>query len=142
MASVLETYLSAVEHDTAVTEVASLADRAQSIEEIIAMHTALLKAMERRLGDQGIQEKHRPLIPLFQRWTLAARRIAGTVWELNRAGVQVAGIDDLMFSINHAKTMTEEFDHFVELNERLARGEPGNYRPLSEVMNDLRNRPG
>jgi hypothetical protein len=140
MVSVLDSYLSLVEHDPGFGEVESAFDRRKSVEEMLAVHTALFLVMERRLGEEGIKEEHRSLVPLFQRWLAVARRITPAVWELKRAGIKVAGLDEFMFSINRSKWMAEEFDFWIKRNQEIARGELGKTIPLTELMNELRNR--
>jgi hypothetical protein len=111
------------------------------VEDLIAIHLAIFEALQRHIGEHGLTAAHRPLVPLFQRWLETARRIKGTISELRAKGLSVAGLDDLLRTINRSKPVAEDFDDMVALNERLARREPGEYFPLAEVLDELRDQP-
>ena len=139
MTNVFESYLALAEQDPHPGSRGTLEDRASSLEDQVAAHTAIFQAMESRLGDQGLTESHRPLIPLYQRWMNAARQLVVRARELRAQGRPVAGVDELVCAINGAKDVAEDFDHTVELTNRIRRGEPpGPSRPLQEVLDELR----
>jgi hypothetical protein len=54
-------------------------------------------------------------------------------------GVRSPGIDELIRTINRSKPMAEEFEDYVRLNQRIMSGEAGTYRPLDEVLDELRH---
>jgi hypothetical protein len=45
------------------------------IEDLIAFHLTALDRLESHLGPGGLSERDRPLVPLFQRWLSAARKV-------------------------------------------------------------------
>jgi len=53
---------------------------------LIAFHLTALERMERHLGAGGLSENDRPLVPLFQRWLSAARKVKERARELRNAG--------------------------------------------------------
>jgi hypothetical protein len=116
-------------------------DEVQHIEDMIAIHLGVFTALESHVGEDGLTAAHRPLVPLYQRWLETARRIKAAVAQLRAKGQNVAGLDDLMRTINRSKLVAERFDDMVALNERMARGEPGEYIPLAEVLDELRSKP-
>ena len=137
MTNVFESYLALAEQDPHRGET-DLVERAAALEDQVAAHTAILHAMDSRLGEGGLTEAHRPLIPLYQRWMKAARQLVVRAREMRAAGRPITGIDELVCAINSSKDVAEDFDHTVELNEKIRRGEPpGPGRPLDEVMNEL-----
>jgi hypothetical protein len=141
MPEALESHLALLEREAASSAEVSPAERTRGLEDLVALHLALFEAFERRLGPDGVNEDHRPLVPLFRRWLATARRFAASAAELRRQGHTPARLDDLMWAINRAKLVAEDFDHVVALNQRIARGEAGTYRPLSEVEDELRSEP-
>ena len=142
MASVLDSQLALLERETVGRPDAMPAERAAAVADLVALHTAVYEeVMERRLGDHGLTEAHRPLVPQFRRWIETARRVVAAARDLRAAGESVAGVDDLVRAINRAKPVVEAFDETVSLNQRIARGEAGTYRPLAEVMDELRSKP-
>jgi hypothetical protein len=138
MASVVDSYLALAEQDPAGVGSTGVEERATALEVLVALHTAFYEVLERRLGDDGLTDAHRPLIPLFRRWMESARQMVEQARELRSKGRPIAGIDPLVCAINRAKIPAESFDHFVELNERMKRGEPGTYAPWPEVVRELR----
>lgn len=128
-----------LERETAGHPDATPAERAAAVADLVALHTAVYEAMELRLGDEGLTEAHRPLVPLFQRWLRTARRIIESARDLRKAGQPVGGVDDLVRAINRAKLVAETFEETVALNQRIARGEAGTYRALAEVKDELRS---
>jgi len=141
MPEVLESHLALLEREAASAADASPAERARRLEDLVALHLALLDAFERRLGPDGVNEGHRPLVPLFRRWLATARRLAASAAELRRQGHTPARVDDLMWGINSAKLVAEDFDCVLALNQRTARGEAGIHHPLSEIEDELRSKP-
>ena len=141
MASVLDSQLALLERETAGNVETTPAERAGALADLVALHTAVYEVMERRIGDAGLTEAHRPSVPQFRRWIETARRAVAAARQLRTVGEQVPGVDDLVRAINRAKPLAEEFDETVKLNQRIARGEAGTYRPLAEVMDELRSKP-
>lgn len=139
MATVLESHLALLERAAGVPADAALTERVGGVEDLIALHTAVFEAMERRLGQDGLNEGHRALVPLFRRWLEAARRFAAAGAELRRQGHAVAGLDELLRAMNRAKPVAEDFDQVLALNQRIVRGEAAAYRPLPEVADELRS---
>ena len=139
MPSLFESILDVLNREAA-PQISDAKGEVEHVEDMIAMHLAVFAALERHLGDDGLAEAHRPLVPLFQRWLETARRIKAKVGELRAKGQTVAGLDDLLRTINRSKPVAERFDDMVELNERIKRGEPGQYRPLSEFLDELRSK--
>jgi hypothetical protein len=136
---VFESYLALAEQDPSAGATPSPEERAVALEDRIAAHTAIFAAMERRIGDEGIGEPHRPLIPLFQRWMHGARQLVAQARDTRAAGRPIRGVDELVCAINDAKVVAERFDQTVQVNDRLRRGEPpGPSRPLGEVWNEIR----
>jgi hypothetical protein len=107
------------------------AERARLVEDLIAFHLTALERMEKHLGPGGLSERDRPLVPLFQRWLSAARKVKELVRELQRAGQTVAGYDDLLRAMNRSKPVAESFDHFVQLTARLALEDDPQRRAIS-----------
>lgn len=140
MATVLESHLSLHEREADERPSLASADGLGGVEDLIALHVALYERLEHHLGQEGLTEAHRPFVPLFSRWLRTARRIKDAASQLRREGHEVAGFELLLRTMNCSKVVAEHFDHFVRLNERLARGDPGDYRPLDEVMDELRRR--
>jgi len=140
MVTVLESHLSLLEHEAEGAPESTMSERVERTQDLISLHLAVYEALERHIGGGGLTEAHRPLVPLFQRWLHAARRIVDAARELRRQGQPVPEVDDLVRTINRSKPMAEDFDDFVRLNERIRRGEPGTYRPLDEVIDELRRR--
>lgn len=140
MLTILESQLALLERLSEDSPASTPADRVLIVEDLIALHVVLYLRLEHRLGQDGVTEAHRPLVPLFVRWLHTARRIKGAACALRREGLEVASFDLLLRTINYSKEVAEGFDYFVRLNERLARGEWGDYRPLEEVMEELRRR--
>ena len=98
-------------------------DRAE-VEDLIAFTlTAPYSRPETHLGAGGLSERDRPLVPLFQRWLIAARNVKELAKSLQVAGVTVNGYDDLLRAMNRSKPVAESFEHFVELNGRLAKSQ-------------------
>jgi hypothetical protein len=50
-------------------------DQVQLVEDLIAFHLTALGRLETHLGAGGLSERDRPLVPLFQRWLNAARKV-------------------------------------------------------------------
>jgi len=140
MVAVLESHLSLLEREAADPSGTNLAERAGFVEDLIVLHLAVFGGMERHLGADGLTEAHRFMVPLFRRWVHTARSLIITARDLRAAGV-VIHLDPLLSAINRAKPVAEDFDHFVELNQRLDRGHAGSYRPLAEVVDELRSEP-
>jgi hypothetical protein len=95
------------------------AERARLVEDLIAFQLTALERLEKHLGPGGLSERDRPLVPLFQRWLNAARKVKELVKELQGGGQTVAGYDDLLRAMNRSKPVAESFDHFVQLNAAL-----------------------
>lgn len=98
-------------------------DRAE-VEDLIAFALTALARLEMHLGPGGLSERDRPLVPLFQRWLTAARHVKELAKGLRDSGATVTGYDDLLRAINRSKPVAESFEHFVELNDRLAKSQP------------------
>jgi hypothetical protein len=139
MVTVLESHLSLLEHEAEDAPESTLSERVEHMRDLISMHLAVYEGMERHLGENGIAEAHRPLVPLFQRWLNTARRISDAARELRIQGHPVPGIDELIRTINRSKPMAEDFEDYVRLNQRIMSGEAGTYRPLDEVLDELRH---
>jgi hypothetical protein len=77
-----------------------------------------------------LSERDRPLVPLFQRWLKAGRKVKELVKELQRGGQTVAGYDDLLRAMNRSKPVAESFDHFVQLNASLASADDSRRRAI------------
>jgi hypothetical protein len=133
--SILESHLELLEREVGVHPNSSAAESAIAVEDAISVHLALFDVLERRIGTGGLSEQHRPLVPLFQRWLDAARRIVKSAAKSSPA----SGLDGLLRAINRAKPAAEDFDRIVALNNRTTSGETGTYRPLSEVVNGVRS---
>ena len=140
MVTVLESHLSLLEHEAEGTCESTLSERVDRIQDLISLHLAVYEGMERHIGEGGLTEAHRHLVPLFQRWLRTARHIVSAARELRVQGQSVPGIDNLVRTINRSKPMAEDFDDFVRLNQRIRSGEAGTYRPLDEVVDELRHR--
>ena len=138
MVRVLESHLAPHEQEAVADSTVPLSDRASALSDVISFHVSLFEALDRRLGTEGLSEAHRPLVPLFQRWLITARRMATAARELIAQGQLVVGLNDLARAMNRAKPTAEHFDYYVETNDRIARGEPIHYTPLNEVLNELR----
>ena len=142
MESVLEPHLALLERQAESRSGASAAERAGALEDVVSLHTAVYQVMERHLGEQGLTEAHRPLVPLFRRWLHAARGIVAAARDLRTEGQEVGGLDDLLRAMNRAKPAAEDFDYILGLNQRVGRaGEAATYRPLAEVVDELRSKP-
>jgi hypothetical protein len=139
MVAVLESHLSLLEQEANTPSATNAAERTAFVEDVIALHLAVFEAMERHLGADGLTESHRFMVPLYRRWIHSARLMIVTARDLKAAGVTIH-LDPLLSAINRAKPVAEDFDHFVELNQRLDRGQAGSYRPLAEVVDELRSR--
>jgi hypothetical protein len=139
MVAALESHLSLLEHEAADASVADAAERAGLIKDLIALHLAVFEGMERHLGPDGLTEAHRFMVPLFRRWIHTARSLVGTARDLKSVGV-ILQLDPLLSAINRAKPVAEDFDHFVQLNHRPL-ADPGSYRPLAEVVDELQPQP-
>lgn len=139
MVAVLESHLSLLEREAETPSGTNVAERAGFIEDLIALHLAVFEGIERHLGEDGLTEVHRFMVPLFRRWVHAARSMIVTARDLKAAGVAIH-LDALLSGINRAKPVADDFDQFVELNQRLGRGDAGSYRPLAEVVDELRSK--
>jgi hypothetical protein len=100
MVTVLESHLSLLEREAEDRPTSTAADRVGLVEDLIGLHLALYERLERHLGQGGVTEAHRPLVPLFIRWLHTARRIKDAACELRREGQEVAGFDLLLRTIN------------------------------------------
>jgi hypothetical protein len=141
MTSVFEPYLALAELEDAAAADRTVEQRAAILEDRAAAHTAIFKAMNRRIDQQGVIESDRSLIPLYQRWIASARQMVVLARESRAAGRPIAGIDDLGFSINRAKPVADRFDQTLQYHERIRRGErpAGPHYPLAEVIDELRS---
>lgn len=137
MVTLLESHLSLLEQEAEAHPAPTVAEQGTLLDELVALHTAVYEVMELRIGPDGVSERDRPLVPLFRRWLQTGRRIVAAAGASRRAGRPIARLDDLGFAINRSKLVAEDFDRFVELNRRIAAGELGTYRPLSEVWDEL-----
>lgn len=140
MVALLESHLSLLEHEAEGTSEMTISERVDRTQDLISLHLGVYEAMEHHIGEGGLTEANRPLVPLFQRWLHTARRIVDTARELRMQGQPVPGIDDLVRTINRSKPMAEDFDDFVRLNQQIRSGEARTYRPLEEVLDELRRR--
>ena len=140
MPSILESHLELLEKEAA-PQISDAQDEVKRVEQMIAIHLTVFNLLEDQIGDEGLTESHRPLVPLFQRWLETARQIKAAVGALRAKGKTAANFDDLLRMMNRSKPIAEDFDEMVALNERVARGEPGEYFPLAEVLDELRNKP-
>lgn len=113
MATVLESQIGLLEREPVSP------DRAE-VEDLIAFALTALTRLEMHLAPGGLSERDRPLVPLFQRWLIAARNVKELAKGLQSTGVTVIGYDDLLRAMNRSKPVAESFEHFVELNGRLA----------------------
>lgn len=113
MTSVLESQIGLLEREPMSH------DRAE-VEDLIAFTLTALSRLESHLGLGGLSELDRPLVPLFRRWLIAAGNVKELAQSQRRAGVAVTGYDDLLRAMNRSKPVAENFEHFVELNRRLA----------------------
>jgi phosphoglycolate phosphatase-like HAD superfamily hydrolase len=138
MPTVLESHLALLEREAFAAPAPSDAGDSDRLEQLVALHVALYEVLERRLGPDGLVEAHRPLVPMFQRWLETARQLKAEARRLRVAGQPVPDLDDLLRAMNRAKCTAEAFDHFVALNERLARGEKPQGRPLAAILDELR----
>ena len=111
------------------------------LERMIRQHASVYEVMQQQLGFTDLTEAHRPLVPSFRGWLDTARQLVAACRELPPAARPVAALDDLLRAMNRSKLVAEDFDYFVRRNERAARGEFGPYRPLAEVMDELRSKP-
>lgn len=117
MTTVLESQIGLLERESVSPDLAE-------IEDLIAFALTALARLETHLGPGGLSERDRPLVPLFQRWLIAARNAKELARSLGSAGVTVTGYDDLLRAMNRSKPVAESFEHFVELNGRLASAHP------------------
>ena len=101
----------------------SLSADVGEVEDLIAFSLTALDRLESHLGPDGLSERDRPLVPLFQRWLRAAGKVKEIARTLRNSGVTVRGYDDLLRTMNRSKPVAESFDHFVALNRRLATAE-------------------
>ena len=62
-----------------------------------------------------------------------------TARDLKVSGVAIQ-LEALLSAINRAKPVAEDFDQFLELNQRLDRGDAGCDRPLGEIVDELRSK--
>jgi hypothetical protein len=97
-----------------------LSPGALDVEDLIAFSLTALERLESHLKPGGLSECDRPLVPLFQRWLLAAGKVKELARGLRTAGERVSGCDDLLRAMNRSKPVAESFDYFVDLNCRLA----------------------
>jgi hypothetical protein len=93
---------------------------AREVEDLIAFYLTALERLESHLGPGGLSELDRPLVPLFQRWLVAAAKVKELARSLRSGGETVNAYDDLLRAMNRSKPVAESFDRFVELNSRLA----------------------
>jgi hypothetical protein len=117
MTTVLESQIGLLERE------AVSPDRAE-VEDVIAFALTALLRLETHLGPGGLSERDRPLVPRFQRWLIAARNVKELAKNLPDTGVAAADYDDLRRAINRSKPVAESFEHFQELNGRLAEAQP------------------
>ena len=116
MATFLESQIGLLEQE-------SVSPDAPAVEDLIAFSLTALERLESHLGRGGLSERDRPLVPLFQRWLSAAGKVKEMARSLRNMGETVSGFDDLLRAMNRSKPVAESFDHFVELNRRLASSE-------------------
>jgi hypothetical protein len=117
MTTVLESQIGLLERESVSP------DRAE-VEDLIAFTLTALTRLETHLGAGGLSERDRPLVPLFQRWLIAAGNVKELARGVRSTGVTVNGYDDLLRAVNRSKPVAESFEHFVELNGRLAKAQP------------------
>ncbi|HEY2586599.1 MAG TPA: hypothetical protein VGI81_12620 [Tepidisphaeraceae bacterium] len=113
MTAVLESQIGLLEREPVSPEV-------PEVEDLIAFALTALARLERHLGLGGLSERDRPLVPLFQRWLAAAGKVKELARTLRNTGAMINGYDDLLRAMNRSKPIAESFEHFVELNRRLA----------------------
>lgn len=116
MVTVLESQIGLLERESVSP------DRAE-VEDLIAFTLTALTRLETHLGTGGLSERDRPLVPLFRRWLIAARNVKELAKGLQSTGDRVNGYDDLLRAMNRSKPVAESFEHFVELNGRLAKSQ-------------------
>jgi hypothetical protein len=92
----------------------------REIEDLIAFALTALARLEKHLGPGGLSELDRALVPLFQRWLSAAGKVKELARAMRSTGATVNGYDELLRAMNRSKPVAESFEHFVELNRRLA----------------------
>lgn len=125
-------------------EWAALAD---DVAEMTALAVHLMERIEGLAGrkqpvtrgwDEGAA---REFIPLFQQWLEYATVVKNARLACRDHGYAVEGADDFLHAYNRAKLMARDFDTVVESVNRVERGE-GRGRPLREIVDELRHRPG
>jgi hypothetical protein len=116
MTTVLESQIGLLERDPVSPDV-------PEVEDLIAFALTALVRLEKHLGPGALSERDRPLVPLFRRWLSAADKVKELARGLRNTGATVNGYDDLLRAMNRSKPVAESFDHFVELNCRLASAE-------------------
>ena len=110
MVKFLESELGLLENEPMSSDVAQ-------VEDLIAFQLIALARLETWLGPGGLSESDRPMVPLFQRWLIVARKIKQMAQSLKESGQSVGGYDDLLRALNRSKPVAESFDHFVGLNQ-------------------------
>lgn len=109
MTTVLESQIGLLERE-------SVSPDQGEVEDLIAFTLTALARLETHLGAGGLSERDRPLVPLFQRWLIAAGNVKELARGVRDTGVTVNGFDDLLRAMNRLKPVAESFEHFVELN--------------------------
>jgi hypothetical protein len=109
-----------LESELGLLETEPISSDVPQVEDRIAFQLIALERLEARLGAGGLSESDRPLVSLFHRWLMVARKLKETALALRASGHLIGGYDDLLRAINRSKPIAESFDYFVGLNQGAA----------------------